>query len=55
MNKVELMGRLVNDVELSKGKSIDYSKFTIAVKRKGKDEVDFINCTAFRKSSRSNC
>lgn len=49
MNKVELMGRLVNDAELLKGKSIDYSKFTIAVKRKGKDEVDFINCTAFGK------
>lgn len=49
MNKVELMGRLVNDVELMKGKSTDYAKFSIAVKRKGKDEVDFIKCTAFGK------
>lgn len=49
MNKLVLMGRLVNDVELKKGKSANYSKFTIAVKRKGKDEVDFINCVAFGK------
>lgn len=48
MNKVELMGRLVNDVELMKGKT-NYSKFTIAVRRKAKDEVDFINCIAFGK------
>lgn len=48
MNKIELMGRLVNDVELMKGKT-NYSKFTIAVKRKVKDEVDFINCIAFGK------
>lgn len=53
MNKIELMGRLVNDVELMKGKSIEYSKFTIAVKRKGKDEVDFINCVAFGKVAES--
>lgn len=49
MNKIELMGRLVNDVELMKGKTIDYAKFSIAVKRKGKDEVDFVNCIAFGK------
>lgn len=55
MNKVELLGRLVNDVELMKGKSTDYAKFTIAVKRKLTEEVDFINCTAFRKSSSGNC
>ena len=53
MNKIELMGRLVNDVELKKGKSIEYSKFAIAVKRKGKDEVDFINCIAFGKVAES--
>lgn len=47
------MGRLVKDVELTKGKSLDYSKFTIAVKRKEKDEVDFINCVAFGKVAES--
>ena len=53
MNKIELMGRLVNDVELMKGKTIEYSKFTIEVRRKGKDEVDFINCVAFGKVAES--
>lgn len=53
MNKIELMGRLLNDVVLMKGKSIEYSKFTIAVNRKGKEEVDFINCVAFGKVAES--
>lgn len=50
MNKVEMSGRLVKDVELSKSKAgNDYCNFTIAVKRKGSDETDFFDCIAFSK------
>lgn len=51
MNKVELLGRLVKDVEIAKSKSgNDYAKFTLAVNRKQKDApTDFFNCIAFGK------
>ena len=53
MNKVELMGRLVADVELkkaSKKDGSDYARFSLAVPRKNvKDKTDFINCVAFGK------
>lgn len=51
MNKIELMGRLVADVEVKKGKTgTEYTNFTIAVPRKGNKEItDFINCVAFGK------
>lgn len=53
MNKIELMGRLVADVELKKATKkdgADYTRFTIAVPRKlVKDKVDFIDCVAFGK------
>ena len=53
MNKIELMGRLVADVELKKATKkdgADYTKFTLAVPRKNvKDKTDFINCVAFGK------
>ena len=53
MNKIELMGRLVADVELkkaSKKEGSDYARFTLAVPRKNvKDKTDFINCVAFGK------
>ena len=52
MNKVEMSGRLVKDVELSKSKAgNDYCNFTIAVKRKGVDETDFFDCIAFGKQA----
>ena len=53
MNKIELMGRLVADVELKKATKkdgADYARFTLAVPRKNvKDKTDFINCVAFGK------
>lgn len=50
MNKVEMSGRLVKDVELLKSKAgNEYCNFTIAVKRKGSDETDFFDCIAFSK------
>lgn len=50
MNKVEMLGRLVKDVEILKSKSgNEYAKFTLAVKRKASEETDFFNCTAFGK------
>lgn len=53
MNKIELMGRLVADVELKKATKkdgADYTRFTLAVPRKNvKDKTDFINCAAFGK------
>lgn len=51
MNKVEIYGRLVRDVEQVKSKSgIDVGRFTLAVPRKGnKEETDFIDCISFGK------
>lgn len=54
MNNVNLIGRLVKDVDLNfipeSGKAI--GKFTIAVKRAfKKDESDFFNCVAFGKTA----
>ena len=50
MNKVEMSGRLVKDVEILKAKSgTEYAKFTLAVKRRQGEETDFFNCTAFGK------
>lgn len=51
MNKIELMGRLVKDIELKKGKNDNiYGIFTLAVGRKENREItDFIDCIAFGK------
>lgn len=51
MNKIELMGRLVKDIELKKGKNDNiYGVFTLAVGRKENKEItDFIDCIAFGK------
>ena len=53
MNSVQLLGRLTKDPELKYGASgTAYCKFTLAVNRAfKKDEVDFINCTAFGKAA----
>lgn len=49
MNSVVLSGRLVRTPELEKSANgIPYTNFTIAVKRNYGDEVDFIDCSAFR-------
>lgn len=53
MNKVLLMGRITKDpkIEERKGET-KFLKFTIAVDRQnGKDETDFIDCTAFNKTA----
>lgn len=54
MNRVELVGNIVRDVELQKSaKGLSYCHFQIAVPRSftnedGKRESDFINVTAWR-------
>ena len=49
LNKIDLMGRIVRDVELrhtASGKAV--ASFTLAVSRDGKDSgVDFIDCVAW--------
>ena len=52
-NKVILGGRLTDEVELKQtDKGTMFSRFTIAVKRSGKDaETDFINCVAWKKTA----
>lgn len=55
MNKIFLLGRITNDLELKEGKS-NYLQFSIAVNREykneaGQYEADFINCTAFGKTA----
>lgn len=50
MNKIEILGRLVANIEMKEGKNVKYGKFTIAVPRKNdKETVDFVNCVAFGK------
>lgn len=51
MNKIELMGRLVKDIEIKKGKTDNtYGTFTLAVTRKENKEItDFVNCVVFGK------
>lgn len=50
MNKVILIGRLVNDVDLKyTGGQMAVAKFTLAVDRMKKDETDFIRVTVFGK------
>ena len=60
MNKVILMGRLVRDPELQQtpqGTSV--CRFSIAVNRRfareGQQNVDFINCTAWRQTAEFIC
>ena len=53
MNNIVLVGRTTRDPELKFGQSGKaFCKFTLAVNRAyKKDEVDFINCTAFNKTA----
>ena len=52
MNKVQLIGRLTRDVEVIETKSATkVVKFSLAVRRRNKDEVDFINMVAFGNSA----
>lgn len=51
MNKVLLIGRITNDIEVKKSQgNKDYTRFSLAAPRPmAKDETDFINCVAFGK------
>lgn len=50
MNKVLLVGRLTNEIEMKKSGDKKYGKFILAVPRyMKKDEADFISCTVFGK------
>lgn len=58
MNKVHLLGRICNDIELRQSQSgIASCKFTIAVnrpfknKQTGEYETDFISCMAWRQTA----
>lgn len=50
MNKIEILGRMVQNIEIKEGKNTKYGKFTLAVPRKNdKETTDFVNCVAFGK------
>ena len=53
LNKAILGGRLTNNVELKSTPSgVSVCQFTVAVTRKAKkEETDFINCVAWRKTA----
>ena len=52
MNKVLLMGRITKELELNHAPSgMAILKFGIAINRRKKDEVDFLNCVAFDKTA----
>ena len=53
MNQFTGIGRLTSDLELKYTQAgMAYAKFTLAINRvPKKDETDFINCTAWGKTS----
>lgn len=52
LNKVVLSGRLTSKPELKVTPSgINVCNFSIAIKRRGAEESDFINCQAWRKTA----
>ena len=52
LNKVVLAGRLTSKPELKVTPSgINVCSFSIAIKRRGAEESDFINCQAWRKTA----
>lgn len=62
MNKVILVGRICNDIDLRQTQSgIASCRFTVAVDRKYKDsatgerQADFISCTAWRQTAEFIC
>ena len=50
MNKVFLLGRLTKDIELREGNGKYFTRFTLAVDRRG-EGTDFLNCVAFGKTA----
>ena len=53
MNRVELVGRLTKDVEVTKTpQQTSLARFTVAVNRRfNRDQTDFINCVAWRQTA----
>lgn len=52
MNRITLIGRVTRDIELRNSQSgVPMARFSLAVNRMKKDEVDFINCLAFNKTA----
>jgi single-strand DNA-binding protein len=52
MNKVMLIGRVTKDIDLRFGKDgMAIAKFSVAVNRMKKGEVDYPNCIAFGKTA----
>lgn len=56
MNKVNLIGRICNDLEIKESGENKYTRFTLAVNRTYTDEdgnrpADFISCVAWNKSA----
>lgn len=52
MNKVILMGRITKDIEIKQTGEHSYTRFTVAVNRRKKDDgADFINCVAWNKTA----
>jgi len=53
LNKVILQGRLTKDPEIryTSTNNIPIARFTLAVDRYKKEEVDFINCVAWNKTA----
>lgn len=50
INVVMLIGRLTKDADVRAGEKT-IAKFSVAVNRMKKDEVDFLNCVAFGKTA----
>lgn len=52
LNNINIVGRLTKQPELRVASSgISIASFTLAVGRMARDEVDFIDCVAFRQSA----
>lgn len=50
MNKVELLGRMTKDPEITESANSTTARFTLAVDRRG-EGADFISCVAFGKTA----
>ncbi len=52
INKVILTGRITQEVELRRtNDGTPYVLFTLAVARRGQDQTDFVQCTAWRQTA----
>lgn len=52
MNNVTIVGRMTRDCDLKYSASgTAIARFTLAVNKFGKDEANFINCVAFKKTA----